>query len=250
MRIGLADAQVAVEEAARWLRDDYNPATVRFYDYAGENDLAAARSRLDGVTLADLGRLVCVAAGLRYQRAHTLLEAGGEVPWPEVEVPSLTAVEGDDAQFLAHPSVQALWELFDFWASQTGLGFGTVAKLLHLKWPAFLPVTDSESRALYRPYAVHKHNASAAIRSGRRQRRVRASIAAYWLAFRDDLLAAQGGLDALREALTDLDDPETDDPNATGHVERVRGLTDVRLLDMLAWGLGSKKTGLQRRSPT
>lgn len=46
MWIGLADAQVEVEEAARWLRDDYNPATVRFYDYAGENDLAAARSRL------------------------------------------------------------------------------------------------------------------------------------------------------------------------------------------------------------
>lgn len=249
MWIGLADAQIEVGEAARWLRD-YNPATLRFYDYAGEDDLTRARSRPDGVTLDDLGRLVCIAAGLRYRRAHTLLDAGPEVPWPEADVAPLGAVEGDDEQFLAHPSVQALWELFDFWDNQAGLGFGTVAKLLHIKWPEFIPVTDTESRAVYRSYAVQKHNASAAIRGGGRRRRVTANIGAYWLAFRDDLLAAQQPLDALRKALTDLDDPETEDPSGEGHVKRVRGLTDVRLLDMLTWGLGRKSSGLQHRSRT
>lgn len=248
MSVGLGEVRVKVDEAARWLRGEYNPATVRFYDYAGTDDLAAARSRPDTVTLEDLGRLVCVAAGLRYERAHTLLDAAAEVPWPEAEIVPLATVDGDDDEFLAYPSVQALWELFAFWKRRTGLGFATVAKLLHLKWPEFVPVTDREVMAIYRPRAVRKHNASTAI-PGSRQRTT-ANISAYWLAFREDLLVAQGALDAVREALTDLDDPETDDPNATGHVERVRGLTDVRLLDMLAWGLGKKSPGCHRHPRT
>lgn len=248
MSVGLGDVRVEVGEAARWLRDKYNPTTVRFYDYAGTDDLAAARSPPDTVTLEDLGRLVCIAAGLRYERAHTLLDTEAEVPWPETEIVPLATVDGDDDEFLAHPSVQALWDLFDFWDSRTGLGFATVAKLLHLKWPNFIPVTDSEVMAMYRPRAVRKHNASTAI-PGTRQRTT-ANISAYWLAFREDLLAAQGALGAVREALNELDDPETDDANATGHVERVRGLTDVRLLDMLAWGLGRKSPGLHRHPRT
>lgn len=97
MSIGLGDARVEVGEAARWLRDQYNPTTVRFYDYAGKDDLVAARSPPDTVTLEDLGRLICIAAGLRYERAHTLLDAEAEVPWPEAEIVPLATVDGEDA---------------------------------------------------------------------------------------------------------------------------------------------------------
>lgn len=246
MEIGVGDFTVAPDVAATWLVERYPADTVRFYDYGTHEDLDSARSPRQRVVLEDLGRLACVGAGLTYDRAHTLLAASEEAPWPRQEVAPLTQVKEQGEDFYARADVDVLWHLFNYWTEKDNLGFGTVSKLMHLKWPHFVPITDDEFRTVYWARAVAKHNASDRIcRDVGGRRRSRANVRAYWSAFHDDLLSSRPALDGLRENLRQRSGSGRGGPSDP-HTNRLSGLTDVRLLDALVWGLGRNKGKLDR----
>lgn len=246
MPLTIADETVELHEAARWLLQDYEPAIIEFYDCAGTS--APVRSSTDGVDLEDLGRLVCVAASLTYERGHTLLQEDQQAPWPAVDISPLAEIEADEDDFYGHPAVDALWNLFRFWCERDGLNFGTVGKLLHIKWPQFVPITDSAFTSVYRSRAVEKHNTSDHIREelgDQRHRRSRANVRAYWSAFHDDLVDNELELQELRE---EFDRIEVERGPAEDHRSRLKSLSDVRLLDALAWGAEGGR-GLARITP-
>jgi hypothetical protein len=244
--LDLAGQRVPVEAAARWLTRPHaeggnNPRTVEFYDFGGSNDLTPAPSPPDRVTLEDIGRLVCFAATLNYTNAQELLAFDTDA-WPTVDIPPLTGIEGDDDTFLTSEPVQQLWRLWQEVTALRGVQFAVASKLLHLKWPQFVPITDNAFQALYRSMAVQRHNACELIRTeagDRRPRRNSANVRAYWLAFRDDVRANQAALRHLRDAIDEVASrhPEPDYPR------RLQHLTDVRLLDAVAWGLSTGRLG-------
>lgn len=97
-----------------------------------------------------------------------------------------------------------------------GVKVGKVSKLLHLKRPALYPILDSALSALYRGAAT----AAATRYPNRAFRRM------HWAAIRDDVVANRQALDAIRTQAGAVP------------VLRARGvhtLSDVRLLDILAW---------------
>lgn len=238
MEIRVGDFTVAPHLAAAWLTKHYSEDTVSFYDYAAQDDLDQVRSPRQRVVLEDLGRLVCVGASLTYDRGHTLLAASDGAPWPAREVSSLTGIRQRGEDFYARDDVEALWRLFEYWTGQANLGFGTIAKLLHLKWPHFIPITDDEFRGIYRKRAVDEHNASETLcRDVGGQRRSTANVRAYWAVFHDDLITSGPALDEVRKNLGHLADQAGDGPTGR-HANRMAGLSNVRLLDALAWGLG------------
>lgn len=237
---------IPLDEAAQRLFA-YNRVSARLYDYADTDNLAAAQqaSPKDRITLTDLGRITCLGASLRYDRAHVLLyrSEGSRGPderrvfdWAD-DLPALGDLASlEDAAFLNHPAVEAAWRRFTTLTELGNIGWGTATKLLHLKWPAFYPIVDRDFRTAYRARAVVAHNNSNAI-PGRRQRK-NANIRAYWLAFRTDLHRNRDALAALPGRVTKL---AAGDPDSLAHADRLAQLAPLRLLDMLAWDLGRSR---------
>lgn len=232
---------VPADTAAQWLLGSseagrsYNRQSVRLYDLGRVGGSVAVCDPLR-VTFVDLGRMACLGASLRYKSAQGLLTHSSEAPWPEeVAIPALDASpELDDDSFLRSPGVGAAWGLVDFLCTVVdGVSYATASKLLHLKWPSFFPIVDSEFRNVYSEEAVRLHNASAVI-VGSRQR-TRAELRAYWLAFRHDLIYNRAAIHYIRMSLDHLATSEGD----RAYANDLQGLTDLRLVDMVVWGGGS-----------
>ena len=221
--------------AATWLLDHeegkgYPRASVRLYDYADTDDLDDARrcSPRDHVSLTDLGRITCLGASLRYNRAHDLMTRTAEFNWPS-SLPRLRDTP-DDETFIVDPGVEAAEELFRQFKRLPDIATGTASKLLHLKWPDFYPIADRQFRRAYGRRAASLHNASRNL-EGTRQRSD-GEIRAYWLAFRVDLADNHDALAALPDRIREIASTEED----RVHAERLAALGPLRLLDMLAWG--------------
>ncbi len=105
----------------------------------------------------------------------------------------------------------------------SGVGPAIASKLLHLKRPAFFPLLDSVLRALYRSVGEKAYQSSDYWRTARpRWRQL------LWAAIRADVVDS-GNVAALTEVRAEL--------SGSGEegARQIAGLTDVRLLDMLAW---------------
>lgn len=241
---------IDVDTAAAWLLGDdtgtsgYNRITVRLYDFADTDDLTTARQRTpkDRFSLKDLGRATALGASLRFDRAHELLyhrSAGGRstrrvFDWAG-DLPALADLASlDEGAFLAHPGVMRARAWFTELVGLANVGWGTAAKLLHLKWPAFYPITDQYFRDAYRTRAVAAHNRNIE-RLGGRRRSSTASLPAYWLAFRADLARNHDALVALPAK---IEERAGSDVDALAHARRLAQLEPLRLLDMLAWKFG------------
>lgn len=98
----------------------------------------------------------------------------------------------------------------------TGIRDSKVSKVLHLKRPSLYPILDSSLARFYRQAAQE-----AAARYPRRGFRRMA-----WAAIRDDVISNQEGLATLRDAVAD---------HESMRHQRVHELSDLRLLDILAW---------------
>lgn len=232
-------------EAAEWLRGNdtgdeaVNRRTVRLYDFAdADADDATGPGRAsprDHVSFADLGRMTCFAAQLTYERAHLLMQLSRVVSWPQ-DLPRLDdCPQPDDTDpdaFITHPGVERAHQLFRAFKDHSGLGSGTVSKLLHLKWPALFPVADSAFRRVYSRRAAQIHTASSEL-EGRRSDD--GNIRAYWLALRTDLARNRDPLADLPAQVQALADGDVD---ALAHARRLAQLEPLRLLDMLAWNAG------------
>lgn len=100
-----------------------------------------------------------------------------------------------------------------------GINVAKISKVLHPKRPALVPILDSHLTATYRRSAR-----SAAFRHPARGYRYM-----YWAAVRDDLLANRHSISTLK-ARCAQDDRQS--------VRRLAELTDLRVLDILAWAAG------------
>lgn len=231
--------KIPVGHAAKWLlgnktgTDGYNRVSVRLYDFADTDDLACKTTESDRVTFADLGRMTCLAASLRYDRAHLLMELSQEIDWPE-QLPRLEDLPSSERadDFIVHDGVARGHALFRAFKDHTGLGSGTVSKLLHLKWPAFYPITDSQFLKAYGRRAARVHSACRYLEGSPSKD---GNIRAYWFAFRCDLARNNEALGALPEEVAQR---ARGDVDAEAHADRLRQLEPLRLLDMLAWKVG------------
>ncbi len=106
---------------------------------------------------------------------------------------------------------------------RSGVAVAKISKVLYLMRPHLFPILDSR---LTRRYAAQAREATVELRTVRPD--VFAGVRrSYWAAYRADLLTNADGLTALRDALRDSRAPRA--------AKCANDLSDVRLLDMLAW---------------
>lgn len=233
--ISLCHTSLPLDAALQRLLD-YNERTIALYDFGGSD--APLSSSLGKVTFEDLGRMVCIGAGLTYQRAHDLMDVGNRAGliWPgaSTAVPALTELGLSADAVLRQPIIQELADWYLTMVETNGLKAGTISKLMHLKWPATIPIADFEFRKLYRDSAQDAHRSSSWL-SERSQGRKEPWVPAYWAAFAADLHMSRPAIQALRGELESVSRGQ--DP-AAKLARRLGMLTDVRLMDILAWSLG------------
>ena len=214
---------VDLDVAARWLIEIYPALTLAHYDCGDP-------SPLDGVDMQDLGRVLIFGGFRGFKAATKLLERSPGAAWPEPPAdwrldaePNLSVQE-----WLSSPPVEAAKRLFGELSGGLSLDgrVASTSKVLHLKWPEFFPIPDSNLRTTYWSVALDRELAQVRSRS-----RTRPTVPAFWLVVREDLLDAenQAALTALRKILRDTP--------SSPKVACLRSLSTLRLLDCLAWGI-------------
>jgi len=196
--------------------------TVLYYDLGGDlkgsPGADSGAEPVDGVTLADLGRLVVFNAQLRANDVATLMTLEiNHVLDPAVLPPDArledwgSGTPWDDAATAAYDAFRP--------GPGSGIQRAKRSKLLHLKRPWLVPIHDSRIDAIY---------SRAALQRGRSQ----GGPAAYWEVIREDLVAGCADLEWLSGQLADSDDATQ---------RRMGQLTSLRLLDVLAWSLDKER---------
>lgn len=207
-----ASTSVSPAGAAAWLLG-YSAATIRFYDHGGLSSPLLVTRR--GVQVwasgppALSGRIAMLNSVGTGDDVAALLDAASAMPpsdWtavdPDTHITDTDAAPGGAAYLEA----ERLFRLLD---DIHGVGVAVASKLLHLRLPALVPVLDSCVTDLY---------ADAARGAG-----------GYWAAMRSDLLVSGTAFDMLRSEISRQG-------GGSAHSHRLLRLTDLRLLDMLAWG--------------
>lgn len=135
-----------------------------------------------------------------------------------------------DAEGLYDRAV-ALWE--HFWAARpAGVSTAKISKVLYLMRPGLFPILDSYLIRFYRTAAL-----ATAIDIGYKRKILSQSKTLYWEAVRRDILDNEAGLYSLRQALASAQLPLTEQAS--------RCLSDLRLLDILAWAASQKQRTAQ-----
>jgi hypothetical protein len=123
----------------------------------------------------------------------------------------------------------ALWE--HFWdARPANVRVAKISKVLYLMRPGLIPILDSYLTRFYRTAAV-----AAAIDVGQQRPSLGMSRTLYWEAIRRDIAGSQPALRVLREVLAVSEAPLAE--------QAARVLTDLRLLDMLAFAASPVSAG-------
>jgi hypothetical protein len=217
VRIG--DHELTRDQARDLIRDyaiRYR-ATVLWYDMAGDDtdrpDRASATQPVNTVTLADIGRLVAINADLRAGDLSALLTTASEQAFAEVPPDArLQDCPPDSPLYLA---ATLLYDLF----RRPGIGPAKRSKVLHLKRPWLVPIYDSHVHRIY------------ANRAAGLALEIDGSSAGWWEAPRRDLLDSADDFAWLGDACSTDNDVR---------VRRAGYLPELRLLDILAWTLGSE----------
>jgi hypothetical protein len=207
------------QDQARDIACDYairHWATVLWYDLAGEAGYAAGPARaaepVNAVTLADVGRLVVINAGLRADDVPALLNAADEKDF--AEVPPGARLEECTRGSSLYEAATLLYDRF----RRPGIGAVKRSKVLHLKRPWLVPIYDDHVHRVYEDRAADLG------------RQMGDPYGGWWEAARLDLVGGTADFGWLTRSLCADDDPR---------VRRAGSLTEVRLLDILIWTLGS-----------
>ena len=177
-----------------------------------EYDLAQACCQPNQACMQDVKRTRVIASRISDKQGAAMLQTLASAPWSRVP----------KSADLANADPEILGELYDHMLDLylplldiSGVNHAKASKLLHLKRPVLFPILDSKLMALYRRAA-----AEAATRHPQRgYRRL------YWAACREDIIANREPLDGLRNEMEDRE----------GLLKEMTALSDVRLLDILAW---------------
>ncbi len=149
------------------------------------------------------------------------IERARSTPWDLVAADALLR-DADAAQPDGlYDAASALCD--SFWADRpAGVAVAKISKVLYLMRPALFPILDSRLRSFYGPAAK-----AAARDVASRRPEFAACKRMTWEAVRRDLLSNEAALRELRGALRDTDCGLASEASAK--------LSDLRLLDMLAW---------------
>jgi Family of unknown function (DUF6308) len=206
-------------DQARHIVCDYairHRSTVLWYDLAGDTSNQPQPGRaaepVNSVTLADVGRLVVINAGLRADDVAVILSAADEKDLAQVS-PGARLQECAPRSSL-YEAATLLYDLF----RRPGIGPVKRSKVLHLKRPWLVPIYDTHVHQVYEDRAADLG------------RRIGDRNGGWWEAARLDLVDGATDLDWLTASLGADDDPL---------IRRAGGLTELRVLDILVWTLGS-----------
>jgi hypothetical protein len=173
--------------------------TVEFYDHGG-------RDYPNGVTLADIGRLVVINGRPTASDVGVLIDAVLAEEWQELPL---------DATFLELPSDLAESTLYArasgiyrTLTKATGIGMTKATKLMHLKRPDLVPIVDSVAEKVYREAAIAA--------------RIADERASYWPVIWREAKHNEERMPTIRSRLLDAGSP-------------VAALPSLRLHDMLLW---------------
>lgn len=205
-----------VERATAYATE--HSATVLYYDLAGDPRGAPGPDVENGsaahVTLSDLGRLVVFNARLGANDVPRLLDADLADAWE----PSILPVDARLEDCLPGSQLEAVAAAAYERLRLPHIGRAKRSKLLHLKRPRLVPVIDSRVDPLW---------AAAAAEVSREMGREEPM---YWEAIRRDLVDGATELTQLHSDLNSADD---------ALVRRLGRLTELRLLDVIAWTTAS-----------
>lgn len=206
MTLTVAGNAVTHNQALAWLRS-YPAATLRYYD--------GAPSEPDRVTLEDIGAMALINADLGGDDAAALLSTDALALFEAVPADAdLRAADPEDEGGLYDAAVA----LYDAFRRHSGIGPAKASKLLHRKRPRLYPILDAQVQRLY---DEHAHLAASASRRWQGETRL------FWAAIRADLIANAAHWADIRRAF----EPGKDD--------RLIGLSDLRLLDIVCWRLAT-----------
>lgn len=208
-------------DQARDILCDYarrHDRTVLLYDLAGDAaghpGPGGTAEPVNAVTIADIGRLVIIGAGLRPADVPVLLD--GASPSMFAAVPATARLEEWVPGGSLDSAATVLYDQF----RPGGIGGAKRSKLLHLKRPWLVPIYDTRVDRVYKRRVAEL---SVEVDLG----------AAWWEAPKRDLVDGADDFAWLAASLA-ADDDEA--------IRRVGSLTALRLLDILAWTLGEKAT--------
>jgi hypothetical protein len=108
-----------------------------------------------------------------------------------------------------------------------------ISKVLHLMRPGLFPMLDSYLTRFYRTAAL-----AAATDIGHKREILSPHKMLYWEAVRQDILNNEAGLYTLRQTLASAQSPLTEQAS--------RCLSDLRLLDILAWAASPEQPTAQK----
>jgi Family of unknown function (DUF6308) len=149
------------------------------------------------------------------------IDRGSTAPWADVQTDAQLRDADPAAASGLYDRAEVLWE--HFWdARPANVSTAKISKVLYLMRPALFPILDSY---LIRFYRVPAREAATDVALARPS--LGPYKALYWEAIRRDILSNQTSLRVIRQLL-----PATGNPLAE---QAAWALTDLRLLDMLAW---------------
>ena len=159
------------------------------------------------------------------EQATWIINRGTTAPWSTVSLDAQLKEADPLVVGGLYDRAAALWE--HFWAARpTGISTAKFSKVLYLMRPGLFPILDSYLMKFYRA-AVRE----AAHEVGRQRPSLGRLTTLYWEAIRQDILCSEAALQVLREVLTASPVPMAQ--------TAARRLSDLRLLDMLAWAASS-----------
>jgi Family of unknown function (DUF6308) len=167
----------------------------------------------------DLRRTQVVNSRMPRASYPTWIQHGQSAPWAGI-APGARLGEPRPAVFNAEMAgADALYH--HFFRKHSGMATATLSKVLHLKRPGFYPILDSKTSRLYRQVGIAKMQATGLTQTP-----------ALWLCVRDDLLREEN-----QAALAWIRGQIAAQAGRNPALANVQLLTDLRILDIIAWNL-------------
>ena len=191
--------------------------TVTHYDFR-----AATFSRIN-LDLIRATRSPWMGSRISAKDAAWLIDRGTTAPWAAIPLDARLKQADPLAVDGLYDRAAVLWE--HFWdARPANVRTAKISKVLYLMRPGLFPILDSYLVRFYRTAAR-----AAAIDLGQKRASLGRFRTLYWEAVRRDILDNEANLQVLREALVATGAPLPE--------QAARRLSDLRLLDMLAWAV-------------
>ena len=191
--------------------------TVTHYDFQ-----AATFSQIN-LDLVRATRSPWMGSRISAQQAAWIIDRGTTAPWAAIPLDAQLKEADPLAVDGLYDRAAILWE--HFWdARPANVSTAKISKVLYLMRPGLFPILDSYLIRFYRTAAR-----AAAIDLGQQRASLGRFRTLYWEAVRRDILDNEAGLQVLRQVLAATGAPLPE--------QAARRLSDLRLLDMLAWAV-------------